>query len=330
MEIRVLHRRGMSIRAISRELKMSRKTVRKYLRDPDLEPAYRPRAQRGSKLDPYKDYLLMRIGEAAPRRLPATVYLREIQARGYEGGITTLKTWLAAQYPKEAPAKVIRFETPPGRQAQVDWTVIRRGKNRLSAFIATLGFSRYSFVWFTEDEKFNTLIDCHERFFDAIGGVPQTILFDNMKTVMIDRNAYGPGEHRFHSGFREFAKHHGFSPRMCAPYRAQTKGKVERFIRYLKDSFVWPLESRLRGQGLVLDAITANAHVGTWLRDVANVRLHAETKSRPDERFVDELPYLLPRGPAWQTLTPAIPANLRDIKVPQHDLSVYDAVGGLV
>ena len=86
----------------------------------------------------------------------------------------------------------------------------------------------------------------------------------------------------------------------------------------------------MRGQGLVLDAITANAHVGTWLRDVANVRLHAETKSRPDERFVDELPYLLPRGPAWQSLAPAIPANLRDIKVPQHDLSVYDAVGGLV
>ena len=329
MEIRVLHRRGMSIRAIARELKMSRKTVRKYLRDPALEPVYRIRVPRPSKLDPYKPYLKKRMAEAAPRRLPATVYLRELKELGYEGSITILKRWLAAQYPKEPAPEVIRFETPPGRQAQVDWTVIRRGKNKLSAFVGTLGYSRFSFVWFTNDEKFETLIDCHERFFDAIDGVPQTILFDNMKTVLIDRNAYGPGQHRFHAGFREFAKHHGFSPRLCAPYRAQTKGKVERFIQYLKRSFVWPLESRLKGQGLILDAETANAHVGAWLRDVANSRIHAETKAQPIERFAQDAAHLLPRGPAWTELAPAIPADLRNITVPQHDLAIYDVVGGM-
>lgn len=328
MEIRVLHRRGMSIRAIARELKMSRKTVRKYLREPELAPVYRTRAPRPSKLDPFKDYLKMRMAEAAPRRLPATVYLREIKERGYEGGITILKLWLADQSPKQPAPEIIRFETPPGRQAQVDWTAIRRGKNKLSAFVGTLGYSRFSFVWFADNEKFETLIDCHERFFDAIDGVPHTILFDNMKTVLIDRNAYGPGQHRFHAGFREFAKHHGFSPRMCAPYRAQTKGKVERFIQYLKHSFVWPLESRLKGQGLILDAATANAHVGTWLRDVANPRIHAETKARPIDRLPKDVAHLLPRGPAWQALVPAIPTDLRDITVPQHDLSIYDAVGG--
>ena len=328
MEIRVLHRRGMSIRAIARELKMSRKTVRKYLRDPSLEPVYRTRVPRPSKLDPYKPYLTKRISEAAPRRLPATVYLRELKELGYQGSITILKRWLADQYPKEPAPEIVRFETPPGRQAQVDWTVIRRGKNKLSAFVCTLGYSRFSFVWFTNDEKFETLIDCHERFFDAIDGVPQTILFDNMKTVLIDRNAYGPGQHRFHAGFREFAKHHGFSPRMCAPYRAQTKGKVERFIQYLKRSFVWPLESRLKGQGLILDAQTANAHVGAWLRDVANSRIHAETKSQPIERFAQDAAHLLPRGPAWTELAPAIPADLRNITVPQHHLAIYDAVGG--
>lgn len=329
MDIRSLHRRGMSIRAISRELKMSRKTVRKYLRDPDLAPVYRTRAPRPSKLDPFKGYLRKRIAEAAPRRLNATVYLREIRKKGYDGGITILKSWLREQYPKEPAPAVIRFETPPGRQAQVDWTVIRRGTNRLSAFVGTLGYSRYSFVWFTEDEKFGALIDAHERFFDAISGVPQTILYDNMKTVLIERNAYGAGLHRFHAGFREFAKHHGFSPQMCAPYRAQTKGKVERFIRYLKESFVWPLESRLKGQGLILDAATANAHVGSWLRDVANPRIHAETKARPEDRFALDAAHLLPRGPAWGALAPAIPADLRDITVPQHDLAIYDVVGGV-
>ncbi len=329
MEIRVLHRRGMSIRAISRELKMSRKTVRKYLREPELAPVYRTRVPRPSKLDPFKPYLKMRIDEAAPRRLPATVYLRELRERGYDGGITILKEWLREQYPKQPAPEIIRFETPPGRQAQVDWTAIRRGRNKLSAFVGTLGYSRFSFVWFAGDEKFATLIDAHERFFDAIEGVPQTILYDNMKTVLIDRNAYGPGQHRFHAGFREFAKHHGFSPRMCAPYRAQTKGKVERFIQYLKHSFVWPLESRLKGQGLILDAATANAHVGAWLRDVANPRIHAETKARPVDRFAKDAAHLLPRGPAWSDLAPVIPADLRDIAVPQHDLAIYDAVGGV-
>ncbi|SHF31539.1 Integrase core domain-containing protein [Ruegeria intermedia] len=195
--------------------------------------------------------------------------------------------------------------------------------------MGTLGFSRFSFVWFADNERFETLIEAHERFFDAISGVPQTVLYDNMKTVLIDRNVHGPGQHRFHAGFRQFAKHHGFSPRMCAPYRAQTKGKVERFNRYLKESFVWPLESRLKAQGVILDADTANAHVGQWLRDVANPRIHAETKERPVDRFVQEAGCLLPRGPAWTEIAPSLPADLRDLHVPQHDLSVYDAIGRL-
>ena len=147
--------------------------------------------------------------------------------------------------------------------------------------------------------------------------------------MLIDRDTYGPGQHRFNEGFRDFARHHGFSPRMCAPYRARTKGKVERFNRYLKESFVWPLESRLKGQRLILDAATANAHVGAWLRDVANPRLHAETKERPVDRFAREKAQLLPRGPAWTGIAPSVPVALRDIHVPQHDLSVYDAIGRL-
>lgn len=327
LEIRILHRQGKSIRAIARELGISRETVRKYLRTPELAPRYGPRALRPSKLDPFKVYLTMRIAEAAPRRLPATVYLRELWALGYSGGITILKDWLALQYPQVAAPEIIRFETPPGRQAQADWTSVRRGKHKLSAFVATLGFSRLSFVWFADNERFDTLIEAQERFFDAIEGVPHTVLYDNMKTVMIDRDAYGPGRHRFNEGFRDFAKHHGFSPRMCAPYRAQTKGKVERFNRYLKESFVWPLESRLRGQGLLLDAATANAHVGGWLRDVANPRIRAETKERPVDRFAREQAQLLPRGPVWTGIAASVPAPLYDVQVPQHDLSIYDAIG---
>jgi len=138
MEIRISHRQGKSIRAIARDLKVSRETVRRYLREPDREPGYGPRMPRPSKLDPFKDYIRTRIREAAPRRLPATVYLREIRVLGYKGGVSILKDWLQGEYPQVPAPQIVRFETPPGKQAQVDWTSIRRGKNKLTAFVGTI------------------------------------------------------------------------------------------------------------------------------------------------------------------------------------------------
>jgi len=145
--------------------------------------------------------------------------------------------------------------------------------------------------------------------------------------VIIERDAYGDGEHRFHAGFRDFAKHHGFSPRACAPCRAQTKGKVERFNRYLKESFVRPLESRLKPLGFQLDADTANAEVGAWLRDVANVRVHGETRERPVDRLAREQPLFLPRAPQWGRDGQPPVADLTGIRIAQHDLSIYDSIG---
>lgn len=112
-----------------------------------------------------------------------------------------------------------------------------------------------------------------------------------------------------------------------APYRARTKGKVGRFNRHFKESLVWPLESRLKDQGLVLDAAPANAHVGAWLRYVAKPRFHALTKERPIDRFALARVQLLPRGPAWSGKAPTAPGILHDIHVPQHGLSTYDAIG---
>ncbi len=330
MEIRILRRQGKSIRAIAKELGISRETVRKYLRAPELQPRYKPREAGPSKLDAFKDYARQRLADTQPHRLPATVLLRELRERGYEGGITILKDWIASERPTLPAPAIQRFETAPGEQAQIDWTSIRRGRDPLSAFVATLGYSRLSFVWFATDERFETLIDAHERFFDAIGGVPRTILYDNMKTVLIDRDAYGAGHHRFHAGFLDFAKHHGLRPRLCAPYRAQTKGKVERFNRYLKESFVWPLESRLKRLSFRLDAATANAEAGAWLRDVANVRYHGETKERPADRFATKQKLLLPRASRWREMGQPAVAELSGITIAQHDLAIYDAIGDAI
>ena len=128
-----------------------------------------------------------------------------------------------------------------------------------------------------------TLIEAHENAFLAFGGTPREVLYDNMRTVVLQRHGYGRGRHRFHPGFLDFARHCGFRPRLCAPYRAQTKGKVERFIRYLRESFWVPLSSRLAQEGLIVDRETANLAVKRWLSEVANARVHGTTGALPAE-----------------------------------------------
>jgi len=293
MEIRILSRQGQSIRQISKTLGVSRNTVRRYLRR-DAPPSYQREVQRPSKLDPHKAYLLGRVAAARPHWLPGTVLLRELRERGYTGGISILRDFLRTLKPVTEAEPLRRFETEPGEQMQVDWAVFRRGQDRLSAFIATLGHSRASYVEFVTDERLDTLLVCHEHAFAFFGGVPRKVLYDNMKTVVVARDAYGPGEHCLQAGFVDFAGHYGFQPRLCRPYRAQTKGKVERFIHYLRYSFYHPLSSRLAQAGLALDVHTANREVLGWLREVANRRRHATTGAVPAERLAQERAQLLP------------------------------------
>lgn len=204
--------------------------LKPYLREP-AAARYRVRPARATKLDAYQDYIAERLRSALPEVIPAKVLLGEIRERGYSGGYTMVKAYVASLRAVVVPEPVVRFETAPGQQMQVDWATIRRGANRLSLFVATLGWSRAAYVEFVEDERVETLIACHEHAVLAFGGVPRDVLFDNMKTVVLERNAYGDGKHRFNPAFLDFAKHAGFRPRLCSPYRAQTKGKVERFIR---------------------------------------------------------------------------------------------------
>src|SRR2546423_8599427 len=149
VEIRVMRRQGKSIREIARSLDLSRNTVRRYLRGEGL-PRYE-REPQPSKLDPYKQYIEKRVKAAAPDWIPATVLLRELRALGYPGGYSILKDHLAALRPVAKPEPLIRFETDPGRQMQADFATIRRGRDRLSVFIATLGWSRASYVEFVTD-----------------------------------------------------------------------------------------------------------------------------------------------------------------------------------
>lgn len=327
MEISVLSRHGQSIRSIARATGHSRNTVRRYLRDRSAVGKRKAGPKRPEKLDPFKDYIQGRLQAAAPDIIPTTVLFREIRQRGYKGGETRLKLFVQSLRPASCPDPIVRFETEPGKQMQADWATVRRGKDRLSIFVATLGWSRAAYIEFCEDERVETLIKCHENAFCAFGGVPYEVLYDNMKTVVLDRNAYGKGLHRFHPGFLDYAGHAGFLPKLCQPYRAQTKGKVERFIRYVKNSFWVPFAASMKQIGVKPNHHAANSAASRWLRDIANARVHGTTGEVPAVRLVQEcqaLQRLAPtyKGRSVRELTGSVQRN--PFVAFQHPLSVYE------
>lgn len=314
-------RRGETVREIARQLGCARNTVRRYLRDESAR-RYGPRVPRPCKLDPFHGYLRERIEQARPRWIPATVLLREIAERGYGGCVSQLKAFLAPLKRRE-PEPLVRFETAPGVQMQADFTVVRRGRDPLVALVATLGYSRTSYVKFTTAEDAATLCTALHEAFDYFGGVPVEVLMDNAKSVVIERDAYGPGLHRWNTELLELAEACGFTPRLCRPYRAKTKGKVERFNGYLKGSFLVPLAASLKAAGLALTAEVANLHVRRWLDEVANARVHGTTGVVPATRLAEERAVMLP-APALKAPPPVPMRVALPLESLQHPLAVYD------
>lgn len=343
MEIKVLRKQGWSLRRIAEEAGCCVNTVRRHLTS-DSPPRYERERRPFAKLAPYAEYLQERQRAAHPDWIPATVLLREIREQGYGGCSSQLRAYLHGLKPVAPPDPVVRFETPPGEQAQVDWVEFRKGPQPLFAFCMTLGYSRFSHVEFVDNMRVATLIACHERAFAALGGVPRQVLYDNMKTVVLERNAYGEGRHRFQAGFLDFARHCGFVIRLCRPYRARTKGKVERFNGYLTYSFVVPLKARLKQAGLPLDVATAAAQVALWLPEVANARVHGTTGEVPAVRLPVDQASLQPLPPAWRGAAPVesrrersgrprpserMRAHLEAEAPAQHALQIYDRLLGL-
>jgi len=319
IEMQILKRHKNSIRFIAKALGLSRNTVRKFLREERQQPVYGPRGKAPSKLDPYKGYILNRIQQAKPYIIPAIVLLNEIQDLGYQGKITILRDFIQANK-KPAEGKIVRFETLPGLQAQVDWTTLQKG---LYAFVMILGFSRMAYVEFVEDTQVDQLLKCHENAFEYFGGVCQNLLYDNMKTVVIQRDKYGYGKHGFQKTFWDFAKHWGFIPRLCRPYRAQTKGKVERFIGYMKHNFYYPLITKEEND---VDLATLNFEVKKWLSQVAVKRILRERKASPEQLFIKEASHLLPLALAYKY--GSLGSNRYLDLVQPHNLEIYEQVGG--
>lgn len=327
MKIQILHQQGMSQRAIARELGISRNTVKHYLKNGISEPKYSPRAKKKSKLSPFLSYIHSRIAQALPVHLSGVVIYREIQELGYSGSQSLLWQYLYEYRGKAQPAPIVRFETPAGKQMQVDWGQMRGGRAPVHAFVAVLGYSRALFVHFTDNMRYDTLETCHRLAFEYFNGVPAQVWYDNMKTVVIERDAYGEGKHKFHASFYQFAKDMQFIPKLCQPYRPQTKGKVERMVRYVRDNFYRPFVTKDNGLHDTCDVATLNAAAGHWLDNVANQRIHDTVKEKPAIRLLREQPCLQPYKSAITLSEPTSKDTLNvdyDTTPLHHQLAIYD------
>lgn len=278
-----LRRQGLSVSAIARKTGLDRKTVRKQLAGGVKPPVYKSRPERPRQLAPFEPYLLERITlypDLSGKRL-----LREIAAMGYSGGYTAVTDYLRANRPARIKPFERRFETPAGRQAQVDFAQFRvefaeePGVARVFwLFSMVLGHSRWLWGRFCPTQDLQTVMRCHIDAFDAMGGAPCEVLYDRMKTAVIDEDAEGVVI--YNRSLVALLDHYGALPRACRPYRAKTKGKIERPFRYIRQDFFLGRTFR--------NADDLNVQFRDWLDTVANVRRHATTRRIVAEHFAEE------------------------------------------
>ena len=277
--IREYYKAGMSISEIARRTGRDRKTVRKAL-EGELRRKPKVRKRKEGKLAPYVGYLEKRMEAGV---LNAHKLYGEIVALGYTGKETLVRSFVRPYRQPKTPVATVRFETEPGEQAQVDWghfgSIEHGGKRaKLYAFVMTLGWSRAMYVEYTVSLDVTWWLRCHVHGFRYLGGVPQEILHDNLKTAVVGRSA--GGAIHWNERYLDFAEYYGFQPRACQPYRAQTKGKVESGVKYVRGNFWVGLQYS--------DLHDLNSQALSWLNGVANVRIHGTTGEVPFERLPHE------------------------------------------
>ena len=267
---------------IATELGVHHDTVRHAIESDRFVPVGRPKGP--SRLDPYKPLVLDTL-EQYPR-LRATRLFEMLRDRGFSGSPQQVRRFVKTVRPRGAREAFFRLETLPGEQGQVDWGCfgsirVGRAERKLSCFVMVLSFSRGLFARFALDQTLESFLRGHVLAFEAFGGAPRQLLYDNLKSVVLERDGQLV---RYHPRILELAGHYHFAPQPCAPYRGNEKGKVERAIHYLRYSFF-----QARRFSSVEDI---NAQLATWLDDVAMARLRDGQTIR--DWLTQERPRLVP------------------------------------
>ncbi len=279
---------GQSISEIARVTGLDRKTVRSALQRPEWVP-YQRTAVSATLMSVHQEWLVTR---APAVNYSARILFQELRAtRGYTGGYDSVRNAVRPlrQDATAASLTQCRFETDPGEQAQVDWGQARvrfaDGPATVHIFVMTLGFSRRAWAEGYENEQMGALLAAHEHAFAHFGGRTRELLYDRMRTVTMELTN---NQRRWNPTFEAFARHWGFEPRLCRAYRAQTKGKVESGVKYVKRNF-------LPGR-VFRDLVDFNDQLVAWLSEIADVRIHGTTHERPIDRFAREAAALASTG----------------------------------
>ena len=278
---------GVTVSQIARESGLDRKTVRRCLRQRQWQPYRRPAVADTVLLAAHRAWLVQRAPEV---NYSARILWQELRgSRGFGGSYETVRNAVRPLRVEAAAARLTqrRFETEPGEQAQADWGQARvrfdSGAAEVHIFVLTLGYSRRCWAEGYEHERMESLLAAHEHGFAHFGGATGEILYDRMRTVILGE---GDGSKRWNPTFKAFAQHWGFEPRVCRPYRAQTKGKVESGVKYVKRNFLPGRRFR--------NLEDFNEQLQAWLAEVADVRVHGTTHEAPIERFKRESAALTP------------------------------------
>lgn len=285
-DIHRLRAAGMSVSQIARASGLDRKTVRRALAQAAWQP-YRRAPAAHTLLSAHRAWLLER---AAQVNYSARILFQELRdERGFTGSYPSVRDAVRPLRLEAAAASLTqcRFETGPGEQAQADWgeawVSFDGVRTKVHIFVLTLGYSRRGYAEGFTNERMGSLLAAHERAFAHFGGVTREILYDRMRTVLQGEHE---GVRRWNATFSAFAGHWGFEPRVCRPYRAQTKGKVENGVRYVKGNFLPGRQFR--------DLADFNEQLANWQARIADLRVHGTTQQLPLERFAAESGALTP------------------------------------
>jgi len=322
---------GLSKSEIARMLGIGRRTLYHWINTGQLDREldngsvrYKPRPAVDRKIDRYRGIIQARLAEYP--KLSATRLFEEICAAGYTGGYTQVKEYVREARPAPAVDPVVRFETPLGHQAQVDFAEFRLPWGKRFALLVVLGYSRLMWVQFYPRQTMAVLIRGLEDAFASFGGVPAELLFDQLKAVIIDDHRQVGGKLLENLEFLRFASHWGFRIRACRPYRARTKGKVKRPVSYLRQGFFY-------GRVFLNDE-DLNEQVHQWIERKANLRIHGTTFEVPQVRFDrDERGTLMTLAPRpYRAIMPTTgTASPRRVCIPtveRRPLVVYSRIAG--
>ena len=260
-----------------------RKTVRKYLkRGKSAPPSMKPRKSRESKLKRFEPEILEIIKYSDTCFPPCTVIYGRLTQLGYTGSLSLLQKWMRRYRQQHFPNVVIRYETPPGEQAQVDWgekrILDRRTGLRKTVYIfaLTLSWSHMRFYqFFPKADMYHFLLG-HKLAFQYFGGVPRKILYDQNRCVLLKP---GLKDVTFNQRFLDFAYHYDFMPQVCKPRRPETKGKVENSIKYIKFGFLSIQDTH--------DVTLLNSRAKVWFEKI-NHKVHSTIQEIPYQRLPKE------------------------------------------